>query len=91
MLSLKYTLLWLFSAFIMLIVSIFPDILRTVAKLLGFEIASNAVFSLMLGFVIIILLSLTAIASKQTENIKKLAQTIALLEKNIRELEGKDV
>ena len=88
-LSLKYSLLWLFSAFIMLIVSIFPDISLFIAKLLGFELASNAVFSLLLGFIILVLLSLTSIVSKQSEKIKTLVQINALLDKRIRELEEK--
>ena len=85
--SLKYTLLWLLTAFVMLTVSIFPAILAFFANLLGFELISNAVFSLLLGFIITILFSLTSIVSKQTENIKTLAQTISLLEKRTRELE----
>jgi len=89
-LSLKYTLLWLFSAFIMLIVSIFPNILTPFKNVLGFEVVSNAVFSLLLGFVIIILLSITSICSKQTRKIKTLVQVIALLEKRVRELEDKN-
>jgi type II secretory pathway component PulJ len=40
-----------------------------------------------LGFVVIILLSLTSIVSKQNERIKTLVQANTLLEKRIRELE----
>lgn len=90
MLSLKYILLWLFSISAMLIVSVFPNILTFAANILGFKLASNAVFSLLMGFIIVILLSLTSIASRQTERIKTLVQAVALLEKRIRELEGKD-
>jgi len=86
-LSLKYTLLWLISGFIMLIVSIFPVIITFISKILGFQVASNALFVLILGFFLIILLSLTSIVSRQTEKIKTLAQTIALLEKRVREME----
>jgi hypothetical protein len=86
-LSLKYSLLWLFATLVMLIISIFPDILRFFADLFGFELSSNALFSLLFGFIIIILLSLTSIVSKQNDKIKNLVQVIALLEKRIRELE----
>jgi hypothetical protein len=86
-LSLKYTLLWLVSAFVMLIVSIFPSILVFISEKLGFQVVSNALFALVLGFVLIILLSLTSIVSKQTEKIKTLVQVIAILEKRVRELE----
>jgi len=86
-LSLKYSMLWLFATLIMLIISIFPNILRYFADIIGFALSSNALFSLLFAFIIIILLSLTSIVSKQTEKIKTLVQVIALLEKRIRELE----
>ena len=86
-LSLKYSLLWYFSALIMLSVSVFPAIPVFIAKLLGFELASNAIFSLLLFFAILILLSLTSIISKQNEKIKTLIQVNALLEKRVGELE----
>jgi hypothetical protein len=88
-LSLKYTLLWLISCFVMLIISIFPGILTFISKIFGFQVASNALFALILGFFLLILLSLTSIVSGQTEKIKTLTQVIALLEKRIRELEEK--
>jgi len=87
--SLKYTLLWLISSFLMLLVSIFPGILVFISGKLGFQVASNALFTLILGFFLIILLSLTSIVSKQTEKIKTLVQVIALLEKRVREMEEK--
>jgi hypothetical protein len=87
-LSLKYSLLWLFSATAMLIVGIFPAVLAFVADLLGFTLPSNALFALLLGFVSLTLLPLTSIVSKQAEQIKILVQANALLEKRVRELEG---
>jgi hypothetical protein len=87
-LSLKYTLLWLFSSLVMLVVCVFPNILNYIAKILGFEVPANALFSLLLAFVIILLLQLTSIVSKQSEKIKILIQTNALLEKRVRELEN---
>jgi hypothetical protein len=86
--SLKYALLWLLSVTAMLILGIFPNILVHIAHILGFEIPSNALFTLLLGFVIVILLQQTANISQQADNIKTLIQTIALLEKRIRELEN---
>ncbi len=86
-LSLKYVLLWFLSASIMLIVSIVPGLLVLIANMLGFELASNALFSLLIGFTITILFSVTIIISKQSAKIKMLVQTLALLEKRVRELE----
>ena len=89
-LSLKYSLLWLLSGCVMLVLSIFPGLLAFVSGMLGFQVASNALFALMLGFVLVIILSLTSIVSIQSEKIKTLIQTSALLEKRIRELEEKE-
>jgi hypothetical protein len=85
--SLKYALLWLLSVAVMLMIGIFPRILVHFAYMLGFEIPSNALFALLLGFVIVILLQQTANISQQADKIKTLVQENALLEKRIRELE----
>ena len=85
--SLRNSLLWLLTATVMLVFGIFPQLLDYLSVLLGFELPVNAVFTLLLGFVIIILLQQTASISRQSENIKTLIQTNALLEKRIRELE----
>jgi len=87
-LSLKNALLWLLTATVMLIFGLFPQLLVYISGLLGFEMPVNALFSLLLGFVILILLHQTAVISRQSENIKTLIQENALLEKRIRELES---
>ena len=88
-LSLRNALLWLLTAGVMLIFGIFPNLLFNIAYSLGFELPINALFSVLLGFVIIILLNQTAIISRHSDNIKTLTQTNALLEKRIRKLEEK--
>ena len=49
----------------------------------------NGLFALSVFFIIIILMSLTSIVSKQTEKIRTLTQENALLEERIRKLEEK--
>ena len=86
-LNLRYALTWLFMAFVMLLVAVFPQIITAISRLLGVASDVNTVFVLQGLFVLLILLSLTSIVSKQTNRIRKLAQTQALLEKRVRELE----
>lgn len=86
-LNLKYTLLWLASGFIMLILVLFPRLLHLFAALVGIFEPTNALFSVILFCVIIILMSLTAIVSRLNEKNKVLIQSIALLEKRVRDLE----
>ena len=87
-LSLRYTLLWLFSGVVLLVLSLFPGLLRWVTSLLGFQVQSNALFAILFFFVLLILMSLTSITSKQNEYIKRLVQHTAVLEKRIRDLES---
>jgi hypothetical protein len=88
-LNLKYTLLWLFSAFVMLLVTIFPQIIYTTANLVGMVSPVNLVFVLEGMFVLFILLSLTSIVSYLTNKVYKIVQTISLLEKRLYDLEKK--
>ena len=85
--NLRYALTWLLMAFVMLLVAVFPQIITAISRLLGVASDVNTVFVLQGLFVLLILLSLTSIVSKQTNRIRKLAQTQALLEKRVRELE----
>ncbi len=86
-LNIKYTLLWIFSGFLMLLLTVFPKILAWFASIVGIYSPANALFAVISFCVICILMSLTAIVSKLNEKVKKLVQAIALLEKRVREME----
>lgn len=88
-LILKYALLWLFMGLILAVLVVFPNILKIIASFLGIQMGVNALFLLGIGFIIILVMSLTAIVSHQTERIRTLAQDNAMLEKRIRDLEKK--
>ena len=88
-LTMRYALLWLFSGVVLLVLSLFPGLLQTVTSLLGFQVPSNALFAILFFFVLMILMSLTYITSKQSEYIKRLVQHTALLEERLRDLESK--
>ena len=88
-LTMRYALLWLFSGLVLLLLSLFPDLLRLVTVTLGFQVQSNALFSILFFFMLLILMSLTYIVSKQSEYIKRLVQHTAILEKRLRDLESK--
>lgn len=87
--NLKYSLLWLFSGIVMLLLAVFPRILDRAAALVGITSPVNALFAVVLFCVMIILMSLTAIVSRLNNQLLQLAQTNALLEKRVRELEAK--
>ena len=74
-LNLKYTLLWLLSGIIMLILAVFPQILNGFATAVGIYEPTNALFAVIFFCIIIILMSLTAIVSKLNEKSKRLIQS----------------
>ena len=86
-LALKYKLLWLLTVVVMLILVLFPDLLLRVAPILGIQSVMNALYFFLIGFILIILMSLTSIVSVQKERIRKLAECNALLEQRMRHLE----
>ena len=73
-LNLKYTLLWLASGAIMLMLAVFPKILGWFAALVGIYDPTNALFAFVFFCVVIILLSITAIVSKLNEKCKQIIQ-----------------
>lgn len=88
-LSYRYTLLWLFFSFVIVLIAIFPQIIMSIAKFIHIETPVNALFLIAIGAMILIIFFMTIGYSKHSEKITKLVQTNALLEKRIRELEDK--
>lgn len=86
-LALKYTLLWMAAGVIMLFFDLFPTLLTFMVHLFGIELPVNGIFAICIFFLIILLMSITSIVSKQTERIRTLTQYTATLEKRIRQLE----
>lgn len=86
-LTLKYSLLWLLTGTVMLVLVAFPELMMFLSRLIGTQSIMNTLYLLILAFVIILLMMLTSIVSGQTERIRRLVQSNALLEKRIRELE----
>ena len=89
-LSLKYSLIWIFSSIILLIMIIFPQLSIQVSKWIGVEVPSNFIFMLEGIFVLVILILLTLIVSNQTSRFTRLTQAVAILERRIRDLEEKN-
>lgn len=89
-LELKYTLLWLLAGVVMGIFIVFPRLLVYLTRFLGMESPMNALYVLCIGFIIIILMALTSIVSKQTMKIRSLIQENAILEKRLRDVEEQE-
>lgn len=86
-LSLKYTLLWLFSGLVMGILVVFPELLSKIIAVLGIQNNMNGLFIFGIAFLMMIMMSITSIVSRQNKKIRILIQENAILEKRVRELE----
>lgn len=86
-LNLKYTLLWLVAGAVMGILVVVPELLTRIIRLFGIQDNMNGLFLFCIGFIILILLSLTSIASRQNRKLRTLTQELAILDKRVRDLE----
>lgn len=86
-LNLKYTLLWLLAGLVMGILVMVPELLVHIIRIFGIQDNMNGLFIFCIGFIIMILLSLTSIASRQNNKVRRLIQEVSILDKRIRELE----
>ena len=86
-LNLKYTLLWLVAGAVMGILVVVPELLTRTIRLFGIQDNMNGLFIIAIGFIIMILLSLTSIASRQNRKLRTLTQELAILDKRVRDLE----
>lgn len=86
-LNLKYSLIWLAAGIGILILAVFPQIVEWVGRLIGITTPVNTVFLFVCMFMLLIIFTLTIIVSHLNMRVYRLAQTQALLEKRVRELE----
>ncbi len=81
--STKYAILWFFACIVLILLVLFPGILPFLSNLLGFEMQSNMIFSIFIGVLLFLTLSLTIIASNQKAKINMLIQEVSLLKEKI--------
>ena len=83
LIKIKYAVIWLLLFGLLLVFLLVPQVLDCLTLLLGFEVPSNMIFSLILAVLVIISISLTGIVSSQDKKIRALIQEISILkEKN---------
>lgn len=85
----KYSLLWLFAATVLLLLSIFTGILGWFSSAIGIATPSNALFGVAIGFATLMLLHFSVTISRVTDQNKVLAQKLAATEERLRQLERK--
>lgn len=86
----KYALVWFVVGFIILIFDIFPGLLEKVTNLFGIELPVNMLFFMGFCLSILIIFMMTVLMSKLMEQVRKLTQEVALLNKKIDEMEKQE-
>lgn len=85
----KYSVVWLGISILTFFLALEPRPLFWVSKGVGFALPSNFIFFLLTIFVILLSLLLTIYANEQNSRSETLAQSIALLQYQIKQLEAK--
>jgi hypothetical protein len=80
----RYALLWLFSALVLLGLSIWRGLLEVIADAIGVAYPPNALFLIAFGFVLVLLLHFSLAVSRLSDQSKVLAQRLALLEEKVK-------
>lgn len=86
-LTVRYSIVWLAAAVVLAIFAIAPYTVLVLRDVLKMEMPSNAVFIVVLAFILLVLLSLSSTASTFAEKERRMAQEHGLLERRVRELE----
>jgi hypothetical protein len=83
----RYSLIWIVTGALFLLLSIRVDILEKISNLLGFTVPSNALFFFGIIFLLLIVVGLSVITSRLADKNKVLTQEVVLLEKRVDDLE----
>lgn len=80
----KYSLFWLLSAIIILLIGIIPDLFGAIAGIFGFNTMSNLVIGMFIFILLMITIFLTVIVSGQKKKNTLLIQEISMLKDQIK-------
>ena len=82
-LDIRFALPWLTVGAAVLVLDMFPGSMNYLVHLLGIELPVNMMFFFGFCFTLLLVFSLTVKVSRQSEQIKRLVQEIALLEEHM--------
>lgn len=80
----EYSLLWIFTAVVLLLLSCWRGLLDRMAFLVGIHYPPSALFLVGLAFFLMILLHFSVVLSDLSERTKRIAQEVALLREEVR-------
>jgi hypothetical protein len=84
----RYALLWLFSSFLLLVLSIWSGLLNALASAFGVSYPPSALFAVAFGVVLILLIHFSLAVSRLSDQNKVLAQRVGLMQQQLDEHVG---
>lgn len=75
----KYSLVWLFSGLVIVLIGLIPKVFFAISSLMGFKLMSNMVIAVFIFLIVLINLVFAVILSNQNKKIINLTQEISLL------------
>jgi hypothetical protein len=82
----RYALLWLFSAALLLVLSVWSGLLNTLASAFGVSYPPSALFAVAFGVVLVLLIHFSLAVSRLSDQNKVLAQRIGLMQQQLDHL-----
>jgi hypothetical protein len=82
----EYSWLWMLTAGVIIVLSLWFDLLRWITHLIGAIVPSSTIFLFAFVFLMLISLHFSVVISRLTDRNRELAQRYALLELEVREL-----
>jgi hypothetical protein len=82
-----YSLLWLLTSIVLLVLSLWRGLLDVLADLVGIFYPPTALFVIGFGFVLLILLQFSVVVSRLSGENKDLLQRLAMMDWRLRQLE----
>lgn len=85
----EYSLIWLFSAALIFVISVFRGSLRYIADLVQIDYAPSFIFMVAIGLLIVILVFHSIAISKTNNETRDLAQNVAILDLQLKQISNR--
>lgn len=80
----RFAALWLIVCALLIVVAVFPQLLRSAAELLGFTLPANLMFFASILFLLLVAVQLSYEVSRLEARSRRLAEDLALLASEVR-------
>lgn len=81
----RFAALWLVVGSLLVVVALFPQVIRTAATALGFELPSNLLFFVSILFLLLVAVQLSFEVSRLEARTRRLAEDLALLRSEVND------